>query len=64
MLYYNCRMEPAKNKGGRPRKDPSQLLKLGAMRLKQSQWDKVHAAGMTQFRQLIDRWKPKPSKPE
>lgn len=53
-------MEQPKNKGGRPRKDPSELLKLGAMRLKPEHWEKIEYAGMDALRKLLDRWKPKP----
>lgn len=52
-------MENLKNKGGRPRKAPDQLLKVGSMRLKKEHWEKIESAGLEQFRGLLDRWKPK-----
>ncbi len=55
-------MDIVKNKGGRPKKDPDDILVQRSIRLSKDQWAKIDAAGLSALRKLIDRWKPKPPK--
>ena len=55
-------MDTVKNKGGRPKKDPNDILVQRSIRLSKEQWKKIDAAGLSALRNLIDRWKPKPPK--
>lgn len=55
-------MDILKNKGGRPKKDPDDVLIQRSIRLSKAQWEKIDAAGLFALRKLIDRWKPKPPK--
>ena len=53
-------MDIVKNKVGRPKKDPDDVLIQRSIRLSKDQWAKIDAAGLSALRKLIARWKPKP----
>ena len=55
-------MDTVKNKGGRPRKAPDDLLEQRSIRLSKDNWKKIEEnGGLPALRKLIDRWKPKPN---
>ena len=52
-------MEPLKKPPGRPPKPSQEKLEQRSIRMTAAQWKKVDAAGLSELRKLIDRWRLK-----